>query len=441
MTIPFYRFLEMGLYSMLNFLPFLILAVYPFRRHLRFSSAVSNILVVLICLVQMGLGFIATFSPLNTGILSAASTVIYAVFFFILLNGGIGRQTFVLLVILNIANLVAVFAKFLEGFLFPDLALESYRWSLCLCMLIVHLVITLPFGFYIHKYYTSNIPIQTPCWAYLWIVPATFFVIWYYYLYGTDQSSLAVALNTYNVLFLLFINVGAFVVYHITILLLQALAQTQLLTEQNHLLNMRKLQYDNLQQRINEARQAKHDVHHHTHLIREYLQGGKLRELEAYLDHYTASLPSPQSLIYCQHYATNALLGYFSQQAKTKGIEMDIFVQLPEQVNLPETTLSVVLGNLLENAIDACSIVAANKRKITVRGKFNQGSVFFEITNPYEGNLRKTKSGSFASTKASNRGLGLESVAALAKSHGGMLELDTHNGVFRASILLTEQTK
>ena len=36
MTIPIYRLLEVGLYSILNFMPFLLLAIYPFRRHLRF---------------------------------------------------------------------------------------------------------------------------------------------------------------------------------------------------------------------------------------------------------------------------------------------------------------------------------------------------------------------------------------------------------------------
>lgn len=440
MMIPFFRFLEVAGYSLLSFAPFMFLAVYPFRRHLRFSPVVSTILVVLACMVQICLGLLATFSPLNPGILSAISTGIYAGFLFTLVKDRVGRLVFVLLVLSNAANLVAIASKCLEGFLFPALALEAYRWSLCLCMVIVHVIITIPLGFYIGKYFTSSIPIQTSGWSYLWIIPATFYVIWYYHLYFASRSSLQVALDVYNLIFLLFINVGAFVVYHTTILLLQALQKTQLLTEQNHLLSMHKLQYDNLQQRINEARQAKHDVRHHTHLIREYLRNGKIQELEAYLDNYTASLPEMQSLVYCQHYAINALLGYFHQQAKSQGIELDIFLQLPEKIDLPETTLSVVLGNLLENAIDACQDVPAARKRITVRGKANMGSVFFEITNPYVGDIHKSKSGSFLSTKESGQGLGLESVAQLAKHHGGMLELEALNGIFRASILLTEET-
>lgn len=439
MIIPFYRFLEVGLYPLLRFAAFMFLAVYPFRRQMRFSLVVSTMLTVVVCVIQICLGLLSTFSSLNPNILSAVSTAVYAVFFFAIVKDRIGRLAFILLVLLNVANLVETSSKALEFLLFPALAAEPYRWSLCLCLFIVQVIITIPLGLYIAKHFTYSIPQKTSGWSFLWIMPAIFYMLWYYHLHFTGHGSPQEALDIHNLIFLLFINVGAFVVYHTTILLLQALEKAQQLTEQNHLLSMHQLQYDNLQQRINEARQAKHDVRHHTLLMREYLRNGKIQELEAYLDNYAATLPEMQALVYCRHYATNALLGYFYQQAKSQGIELDVFLQLPEKINLPETTLSVVLGNLLENAIDACREVPSANKRITVRGKANMGSIFFEITNPYAGDVRKTKSGSFRSTKAKGQGLGLESVAQLAKHHGGMLELDAMNGVFRASILLTEQ--
>ena len=119
---------------------------------------------------------------------------------------------------------------------------------------------------------------------------------------------------------------------------------------------------------------------------------------------------------------------------------MDIFVQLPELLNLPETTLSVVLGNLLENAMDACGSITSGEKKITVRGKAESGSVFFEITNTFQGELRRNKSGKFLSTKATGHGVGLESVIQLANDTGGMVELDAQNGLFRASVLILEHS-
>ena len=179
-------------------------------------------------------------------------------------------------------------------------------------------------------------------------------------------------------------------------------------------------------------------MRHHTHLIREYLRSGKLQELESYLDNYTASLPNTQALVYSKHDAINVLLAYFAQQAQEAGIEMDVFVQLPERLNLPDTTLSVILGNLLENAMEACRQLPAGEGKITVRGKAEGGSVFFDISNTYSGQLRKNKAGKILSSKGPNRGLGLESVSQLASTHNGMLEVDATDGIFKASVLLME---
>lgn len=437
--IPFYRFLEVGLFSMLNLMPFLIMAIYPFRRHLRFSHVTTNILITVMALIQICLGCLAAFSPIGSEVMSLISTVIYAGFYFFVVKDHIGRLTFVLLVFSNLGNLVTVCAKCLEGLVFGSIALESYRWSMLVCMVIMHLLITVPVKFYVQKYFTSSVPIQTKSWRYLWIIPATFYLTWYYHLYFTGQDALMVALDIYHALFLLIINLGAFVVYHTAILLLFEQKKSSQLMQNNYLLSLRNIQHENLQQRINEARQAKHDVHHHTHLIREYLHSGKLQELEAYLEQYSASLPDTQPIFYCQHYETNSLLGYFTQQAQQHGIAMDIFVQLPEKIHLPETTLSVLLGNLLENAIDACKEVSDGERKITVRGKVNNGFVFFDISNTYSGTLKKAMSGKYLSTKQNGHGLGMHSVAQLVQYHNGIFEVDSKDNTFRVSVMLQEQ--
>lgn len=439
--IPIYRILEVSLCSLLSFLPFLLISLYPFRKQLRFSLPVISGLVVLISLLQIILvNWLVLVSSAESGCWTLLCIGIHAAFYFTAVKDRFGKLLAMFLALTNVAVFVAVFSKCLEGLLFGSLALESCRWSLCVCMIIGHLVITVPVWLYISKQYVKVVHIQTSAWGYLWIIPATFCLIWYYHLYLTGQSTLQVVLNVKSTLFLVFINLGEFVIYHTGVLQLMEQEKARTLAQQNQLLALNKLQHNSLQSRINEARQAKHDVRHHTHLIREYLRSGKLQELEEYLDNYSASLPDSQSLIYCQHYATNTLLGYFVQQAKSSNIDIDVFVLLPETLKLPETTISVVLGNLLENAVEACREITEGERKIAVRGKADMGSVFFEVTNTYHGSLRRSKSGKILSSKSVSRGLGLDSVARLAQAHGGMLETDVQDGMFRVSVLLTEET-
>ena len=438
MTVPIYRFLEVALYSLLNLMPFLLLAIYPFRRHLRFTRHATAWLVAGMGVVQIGLGYLTAFCGVSSEIMSLASTVIYASFYFFVVKDNLGRLAFVLLVLANLGNLVSICAKCLEGMLFGPLALENYRWSMILCMLIMHALITLPSIHFVRKYFNNSIPIHNQYWKYLWIIPATFYLIWYYHLYFAGHSSLEIAMDIKHALFLLIINLGALVVYKMAIALLLAQEENAKLTHNNYLLTLQNIQYDNLQQRIDEARHAKHDVRHHNHLIREYLRSGKLQELEAYLDEYTASLPNTQTMTYCQHEAINALLGYFAQQARADKTSMDVFIQLPAILAIPDTTLTVILGNLLENAMEASRELPKEDRKVTVRGKAEAGSVFFTISNHFNGDLHKNIAGKLVSTKSVRRGIGLDSVRHLAAAHSGMLEISTENGVFTASVLLME---
>lgn len=441
MMIPFYRYLEVGIFSILSFMPFLLLAMYPFRQQIRFSKRITAIMFLAVAVVQFYLCYLAAFFPVRAEVVSLLSTAVCAAFFFFICKDQIGRLSFVLLTLSTLGNLVAVCAKCMEHIFFTTTASEPFRWSLSLCMVIVHLLITLPIGFYIRKYLVDCIHTQTHCWRYLWMIPVTFYITWHYHLYITSENGLSMALSINHTVYMLLVHLITFIIiYYTVVLLLLEHQKNAHLAQNNHLLSLQTIQHEHLQQRINEARQAKHDVHHHILLIREYLRSGKLQELEAYLDDYSASLPETQSLIHCQHYATNILLSHFAQQAANRGIPMDIFVQLPEKINLPETTLSVVLGNLLENAIEASEKAAQSRRQITVRGKAGMGFVFFEITNFYEGDLRQNKHGSYLTTKSGHgHGLGLDSVAKLAASLGGILELNTDNNLFRVSVMLPEK--
>ena len=58
---PFYRILEVCLYSLLNFLPFMGLALYPFRRNMRFSKKIIVAMILILTGLQMGMGILAAF--------------------------------------------------------------------------------------------------------------------------------------------------------------------------------------------------------------------------------------------------------------------------------------------------------------------------------------------------------------------------------------------
>lgn len=152
----------------------------------------------------------------------------------------------------NLANLTVISAKCLEGLLFPALAVQDYRWSFSLMLFGVEAVLSVPVFLYMRSIYTPAVEKEPSGleWRYLWLIPVTFYLMWYYVLYGSvTHSSLEIALQPKNTLFLLAINVGAFLIYYVVTRLILEQNKTLELQEKNHQLTMQAMQYKNLQEK------------------------------------------------------------------------------------------------------------------------------------------------------------------------------------------------
>lgn len=436
---PVYRLAEVGVYSLLNFLPLMVLALYPFRHRLRFSKAVTAVLVVVLSVVQIFLGWEAAFFSSNAGLLSAVSTMLYAVFYFLAVRVHMGKTVFTLLLLSNNASFIVISSKCLEGQLFPALALQSYRWSFSLCMFLIEAFIWTPLFFYIKKVYTPAVEKEPSGieWRYLWLIPATFYLIWYYTLYGnSSKTSLELAIEPKNTAALFFINAGAFLVYYIVAKLLIEQQKNLRLHEKNHLLAMQSLQYGYLQDKIAEARRSKHDARHHLALMQELLKKGEYSKLSEYLSSYQNTLPDVSDRIYCKNTSVSALFAYFAQQAENSGIEYVVKADIPEDIKADITDLSVLFGNLIENALHGCIDDKSEHKKIEINAKADSYSLCIAVDNTFTGTPVIDADGSFISTKHGGKGIGIDSVKSIAEKYNGVAKFEYNGGMFYASVML-----
>ena len=438
------RIIEVAVYSLLNFLPFLALALYPFRRSLRFSRKITGALISALTVVQLFLGFWAAFYPNGrAGLISVVSTALYAAFYFLAVKKHFGKTLFTLLMISNIANFAVIAAKSSEGLLFPALATQSYRWSFSLTLFTVELLIFAPLFSYMKTVYTPAVEKEPSGleWRYLWLIPATFYLMWYFAFYGVaSRSALEIALRPKNTLFLFVINVGAILIYYVVTRLILEQNKTLELKEKNHQLTMQTVQYENLQEKITEARRAKHDVRHHIAVMQGYLNNKDYAALNDYLNRYGRSLPDDSPIRFCENTAADAVLLYFAQQAKNSGIDYAVKAEIPQNIGISETDISVLLGNLLENALDACKAENGGEKKIIVRADVLGGSLCITVDNTFTGELKKTADGKLISTKHRGEGLGTSSVKSIAEKYGGICRFEKKEGFFYASVLCRSNT-
>ena len=416
-----------------------MLALYPFRHRLRFSKTATVGLVVALSLVQIFLGWQAAFFSTNAGLLSAVSTLLYAAFYFFAVKVKVGKTGFTLLLLSNNASFIVITSKCLEGILFPSLAYESYRWSFSLCMLMTEAVVWGPLFIYMKKVYTPAVEREPSGleWRYLWLIPFTFYIIWYYTLYGNStKSSLELALEPKNTIALFFINAGAFLVYYIVARLVIEQQKNLRLQENNHLLEMQNLQYDYLQDKIKETRRYKHDVRHHIALMQELLKKGEYDKLSEYLNSFRDSMPDISERIYCKNTSVSALLAYFAQIAESSGIEYKVSADIPDDIKIDITDLSVLFGNLIENAIHGCVSDSAKNKKIIIRAKADSYSLCLAVDNTFTGTILTDPEGGFLSSKRKGKGIGTESVKNIAAKYNGVAKFEYGDGMFYASVML-----
>ena len=147
-------------------------------------------------------------------------------------------------------------------------------------------------------------------------------------------------------------------------------------------------------------------------------------------------MPDDRSFRFCDHYAVNALLLYFAQQAKNQETDFEAAVQVPEDLNIPDNVLSVLLGNLLENALEASRHVETGKRKITIKSVCSGGMILFKISNTYAGTLLPNKNGLYLSTKHTGSGIGLVSVRSIVEQNRGKMEITHTDTSFIVAVML-----
>lgn len=437
MTSPF-RIFEVILYTFVNFLPYFFLSLYPFTEKFRFSKRVNRVIFLFLIGFEILFCLWASLFSSDNAPVSFLNTIFFALFFFIAIREHPGKLMFILLMVSNMANQVVFCGKCLEGFLFPVLALQNNRWSFSLCTMIVQAV-TIPFFFLvIKKQFKEAIAMQTQhrIWWYLWLVPGTFYLFWFYIAYFNPLSGIELALLPIATVFAVLINTGALFVYYLIARSNREFAENMELRAQNDRLTIENLQYENLKERMNETKRARHDLRQHMTVLHTLSENKEYDKLNKYLQDYLKAGSIEHPLYYCEHFSLNALLVYYAQIAENKQIRFDVHVRLPQIIPVSDTDLTVLFGNLLENACSGCLTLPEGERKICIRCSLPApGAFVLTVDNTFCGIIKAEKE-HFLSSKHKGNGIGIESVRHIADRYNGTAQFTIENGMFCASVVL-----
>ena len=179
----------------------------------------------------------------------------------------------------------------------------------------------------------------------------------------------------------------------------------------------------------------RHDYHNHIQSVKAYLAMNNLAEARAYLDALEQDLEDINLLFNTGNINADAVLNAKISLAVKKGIKVDYKAVVPKTLAVSDIDLCVVIGNLIDNAVEACEKVAPEHQFIRLYIGILQKQLYLSVSNATCETVRKFDE-QYISSKRGNHGHGLKRINKIVDKYGGFINRKNEPGVFVTEIML-----
>ncbi|MBQ8515574.1 MAG: sensor histidine kinase [Ruminococcus sp.] len=200
---------------------------------------------------------------------------------------------------------------------------------------------------------------------------------------------------------------------------------------QNDLIAKQTAEIQNMYRQMQEWR---HDYRGHIQNMKNRLESENQSELEQYLDDLTDDLTMADTSIQTGNVMADAVLNSKLSVAGQKQIRLNVKAHIPHGTPMTDVELCSVLGNLLDNAMEACEKLPVDTRFLRVYIHKFKGQFYLSVQNS-AGEVRR-KNGVFCSSKQGDHGFGLFRIDRIAKKYGGYVNRQYEEGVFATELMI-----
>ena len=197
-----------------------------------------------------------------------------------------------------------------------------------------------------------------------------------------------------------------------------------------------KQQMDEIENIYMTMRGWRHDYHNHLQSLKGYLSLNKVDQMKNYLNELETDLDSIDTLYHSGNLQLDSILNAKLAIAEKGQIRIHCDASIPPQLHVSDLDLCVILGNLLDNAIESCrKIKEPDERFIRVYIGILKKQLYISITNATSETV-KQRTNHYFTTKRGDHGHGLKRVDQVVKKYDGYLNRQNEPGVFATEIVL-----
>lgn len=179
----------------------------------------------------------------------------------------------------------------------------------------------------------------------------------------------------------------------------------------------------------------RHDYHNHLQSLKAYIIKEQYQEAYDYLNDLEEDLDDITQIVSTGNVKVDAILNSKFSLAINHKIQLDFKATVPQQLKISDIDLCVLIGNLVDNAVEACYQLEESERFI----RFYMGSYkkqfYLSMTNATNEIVRKLDE-EYISKKRGNHGHGLKRINQVVEKYQGLINRKNEPGVFVTEIML-----
>lgn len=431
------------LFPYLDFIPFAIPRYLMFKDKLRIPFRYVLALITAVATLNS-----LTFYLINTGgyemamqwttLMRYGFMVINLTLSFTLIKESFPKLMFSYLLMFSWSFFVFGNANFIESRFFWDFSDHHPYLIYNIARIIVYLI-TCPFLFRFFQHtVTDAMKIQDDTmWRHLWKIPLFSSLFGMLYCFSDDVYAYATwqfMVSRYLMLF------GTCYVSYVALKVLEISKRRTLLEESlkyaDQSILTQKKQFDSLAKHMDDMYRARHDLRQHLTVVQSYLEKGDENGLRTYIDLYRSELPPDVLELYCRNDVVNAVVCYYAGVARDSHIHFDAKIDFPDSCSVSETDITVLLGNILENAVESCQRETEVQGFIKLRIQRHGSSELLILADNTCTIPAVFKDSIPLSSKRQGPGIGASSIKDIAERYHGTVRFEWKEGIFYTSVLI-----
>ncbi len=267
-----------------------------------------------------------------------------------------------------------------------------------------------------------------------WLLCAAFILTQMFILFGYMQNlSLDAPPNRKAYVILILLACAVMDVFLVQYVL--AAAKREQLRQENQLLSEQMdaqiSRYSAITTEYETVRHMRHDISKHLSVMEALLKNGDTQEAAQYIMELKNGSYQP-STQFCENPVADALLHSYTDRTASTGPRLEIMAQIPARPGIKNADLVCVLGNLLDNALEACP--TEKSAVISMRIAFTRGCLLVSVDNPVgHGEERHCH------IPELERGVGTRILNHLAQKYHGTYEASETGDQFHTQLTLMAQ--